>query len=189
MRIERASESHLAVLAELAARTFRDAFGPENTPADMEKYLERAFSTAQLRLELADRASVFLLAWQGRGVRPAGYAKLRDGNPDPSVSGPKPIELERLYVDREAVGRGRGSQLMSACLEHAGAAGFETLWLGVWEHNPRAIAFYRRWHFAEVGDHVFLLGKDEQRDVIMERPVSMEPGADLPSDGPRRRPR
>ena len=59
---------------------------------------------------------------------------------------------------------------MGACLEEAAGGGYETLWLGVWEHNLRAIAFYRRWGFETVGSHTFLLGSDEQTDLIMVRP-------------------
>lgn len=61
---------------------------------------------------------------------------------------------------------------MRTTLETAAASGYRTLWLGVWERNPRAIAFYERWGFATVGSHVFRLGSDDQTDLIMERPVS-----------------
>ena len=47
--------------------------------------------------------------------------------------------------------------------------GSTTAWLGVWEHNPRAIAFYRKWGFTPVGEHCFAVGDDPQRDVILER--------------------
>jgi len=43
------------------------------------------------------------------------------------------------------------------------------VWLGVWEHNPRAIAFYRKWGFEAVGEHVFVVGTDPQRDLVMTR--------------------
>ena len=45
--------------------------------------------------------------------------------------------------------------------------GCDVVWLGVWERNPRAISFYRKVGFAEVGEHVFQLGSDPQRDVVM----------------------
>ncbi len=66
--------------------------------------------------------------------------------------------------------------LMQATLEAAVAAGARTLWLGVWEHNPRAIAFYRKFAFVEAGTHDFLLGRDRQTDLIMMRPLG-EPDA------------
>jgi ribosomal protein S18 acetylase RimI-like enzyme len=39
--------------------------------------------------------------------------------------------------------------------------------LGVWENNPKAIAFYTKWGFENVGVHTFVLGSEEQRDFIL----------------------
>jgi len=61
---------------------------------------------------------------------------------------------------------------MRACIEHAQMRGVEVLWLGVWERNERAIAFYNRWGFESVGTHIFLLGQDRQTDFIMAHRVS-----------------
>jgi ribosomal protein S18 acetylase RimI-like enzyme len=69
------------------------------------------------------------------------------------------------------IGRGVGAALMQACLEEAGRRGCETVWLDVWERNPRAIAFYRKWGFAEVGNQAFQLGEDLQNDILMARAV------------------
>ena len=85
---------------------------------------------------------------------------------------PDPVELQRLYVDRTAMGRGVGAALMRATLDAARSAGYRTLWLGVWERNARAISFYERWQFETVGDHVFRLGSDHQTDLIMARRVA-----------------
>lgn len=176
MKIRYASAVDAEALAELAARTFRDAFAAENTPANMASYVERAFSPAQLRSELEDPASRFVLACAGEKGGPVGYAKLRSGEPDPSVVGSRPIELERLYVDRAVIGEGVGSELMELCLAEARRGGYETVWLGVWERNGRALAFYRRWGFEEVGDHGFVLGSEEQCDIIMQRAVEVGAG-------------
>jgi N-acetylmuramoyl-L-alanine amidase len=158
-------------LAVLAAQTFRDTFAGDNSPEDMQTYVRDAFSADLVQAELADRANTFLLAFTVDAELPTGYAKLRRGTADPCVTGPDPIELQRVYVDRSALGLGVGAALMQASLEAARSAGQRTLWLGVWEHNARAIAFYEKWGFETVGDHVFRLGSDDQRDLIMQRPV------------------
>jgi ribosomal protein S18 acetylase RimI-like enzyme len=158
-------------LTALAERTFRDTFAADNSTDDLEAYVRDAFSLDRVRAELADHASTFLLAFVDGGEYPTGYAKLRTGTPDPSVSGPDPVELERLYVDRIAIGHGVGAALMRASFDAARSAGHRTLWLGVWERNARAISFYVKWGFDTVGDHVFRLGSDDQRDLVMERPV------------------
>lgn len=171
-RIRNATGADAAPLAALAERTFRDTFAAVNTVDDIEAYVRAAFALDRVRGELADGANTFLLAFTDDVARPNGYAKLRTGTTEPSVTGPRPVELQRLYVDQSALGHGVGAALMRACLAAAGAAGHRTLWLGVWERNARAIAFYDRWGFATVGHHVFRLGSDDQTDLVMARPVA-----------------
>lgn len=172
--IRTATPADAEPLAALAERTFRDTFAEDNAPVDMEAYVCASFSLDRVQAELDDGANTFLLAFVDGAEHPTGYAKLRTGTTDPSVTGPDPVELERLYVDPSAIGRGVGAALMQASLDAARSAGHQTLWLGVWERNARALSFYERWEFEAVGDHVFRLGSDDQRDLIMERPV---PGA------------
>ena len=169
--IRTATPADAEPLAALAERTFRDTFANDNSAGDMEAYVRDSFSLDRVRAELADGANTFLLAFVDGVEEPTGYAKLRTGTTDPSVTGPDPVELQRLYVDRSAIGHGVEAALMRASLEAARSAGHRTLWLGVWERNVRAISFYEKWGFETVGDHVFRLGSDDQRDLIMERPV------------------
>jgi len=167
LTIRRGTIADAGLLSELGARTFSDTFAVDNTPEDLAEYVATSFSVAQQTAELENPASTFLIA-EVDG-RPAGYAKLHDGEPEKGVEGPKPVELVRLYVSRDWLGRGIGEQLMRACIDEARQARHETIWLGVWERNARAQAFYRKWNFREVGAHMFQLGSDLQRDLLMER--------------------
>jgi ribosomal protein S18 acetylase RimI-like enzyme len=173
-RIRVATPADAELLAALAERTFRETFAEDNSTEDMEAYVRDSFSLDRVRAELADDVNTFLLAFMDGEAQPDGYAKLRSGTTDPSVTGPDPVELQRLYVARSAMGQGVGAALMRASLDAAGSGGRRTLWLGVWERNARAISFYERWQFETVGEHVFRLGSDPQMDLIMARPV---PGA------------
>jgi ribosomal protein S18 acetylase RimI-like enzyme len=165
--IRRADPADAGLLAELGARTFSETFAADNNPEDMAVYLAASFNLARQTAELADPAATFFIAEVG-GVA-AGYAKLHAGEPLEGVGGAKPVELVRLYVSREWLGRGVGEALMRACVDEAQRAGHETIWLGVWERNGRAQAFYRKWDFRAVGEHVFQLGSDPQTDILMER--------------------
>jgi ribosomal protein S18 acetylase RimI-like enzyme len=158
-------------LAALAERTFRDTFADDNSTADMDAYVRDSFSLDRVRAELAEDMNTFLLAFMDGEAQPHGYAKLRNGTTDPSVTGPDPVELQRLYVNPSTMGQGVGAALMRASLDAARSAGRRTLWLGVWERNARAITFYERWQFETVGEHVFRLGSDHQTDLIMARAV------------------
>lgn len=167
LRVHHAGAADAEALAALGERTFRETFAASNTAGDIDAYVREAFSLPRVRSELADPDNAFFLAFADGAREPGGYAKLRAGAPDPSVTGPDPIEIERIYVGREALGRGLGAALMRACLEEAAARGRGTVWLGVWERNDRAIAFYEKWGFVVAGSHVFQLGSDPQNDLIM----------------------
>ena len=169
LMIRRANNNDAGLLAELGARTFSETFAADNTPEDMAAYVSASFNPAQQTTELADPASTFFIAEVGEIA--AGYAKLHAGEPAKGVDGAKPVELVRLYVSREWHGRGVGEALMRACVDEARHTGHSTIWLGVWERNGRAQAFYRKWNFRAVGEHVFQLGSDTQRDILMERAV------------------
>lgn len=171
VRLRPATIADAAELAALAGRTFRDTFAPDNALADVEAYVREALSLGRVTAELADPASHFVLAATGDGGTLLGYSKLCANAAEMCVAGPDPIEIERIYVDRPALGHGVGAALMQRCLDDAQAMGRRTVWLGVWERNGRAIAFYERWGFRIVGEHVFQLGSDAQRDLIMERHV------------------
>lgn len=167
LTIRRGTIADARLLSELGARTFADTFAVDNTPENLAEYMAASFNVAQQTAELKDPASTFLIAEvDGRA---AGYAKLRAGEHEQAVEGANPVELVRLYVSREWLGRGLGAELMRACLDEARQAGHGTIWLGVWEGNPRAQAFYKKWDFRTVGEHIFQLGSDPQRDLVMER--------------------
>jgi ribosomal protein S18 acetylase RimI-like enzyme len=167
--IRRARIEDASLLAELGAQTFAETFTENNTPEDMAAYLAVSFSLEKLTAELTDPLSLFFIAEVGGNA--AGYAKIRAGEASQGVEGPKPIELVRLYVSRKWLGRGVGQALMQRCMNEAREMGFQTIWLGVWEHNSRALVFYRKWNFREVGEHIFQLGSDPQRDILMQRAI------------------
>ncbi|MEL6263703.1 MAG: GNAT family N-acetyltransferase [Cyanobacteria bacterium J06626_6] len=159
----------LTALRDLCVRSFCSAFATDDNVSDIDAYVSESFSEARIREELLDARNTFLLLFLEDSDRPLGYGKLRAGEVDPCIRGDRPIEVERLYLDSAAIGKGLGAQLMSACLAEAEKQGAQTVWLGVWEHNERAIAFYERWGFKRVGSHVFVLGSDKQNDFIMQR--------------------
>ncbi|MCU0619668.1 MAG: GNAT family N-acetyltransferase [Gemmatimonadaceae bacterium] len=170
-----ATVADAAPLSRLAATTFRETFEAHNTPADMARYLAEAFTPARQASEIADPAAVVLLAEAvdvvGGASTLVGYAHLLAGEVPVAVRGPAPVELKRLYVARDWHGRGVASALMEATIGAARSRGGRTLWLGVWEHNPRAVAFYAKHAFVRVGEHAFVLGDDVQTDWLLARPL------------------
>ena len=152
-------------LAILAERTFRDAFGARNSPENMDLHCSRSFGPdIQLR-EIVDRGIVTTLADHAGTL--VGYSQLKIPSASPTVAAAKPAELYRIYVSTEWQGHGAGQQLLKQALVDAARAGCDRLWLGVWEHNPKAMAFYKKCGFEIVGTQAFMLGQERQRDLVM----------------------
>src|SRR6185503_19988336 len=167
--VRRATVADALALAEFAARIFRDTFAADNRPEELAIHIAQAFGSAQQNAELIDPHVATLLA-EGEGAL-VGYAQLRAGSPPACVTASDPLELWRFYLDRPWQGRGVVQTLMGHVLTEAARRGGASVWLGVWEHNPRAIAFYRKLGFRDVGPHVFMVGADAQTDRIMVRSV------------------
>ena len=166
--IRAATLDDAAALAELARRTFSDAFAADNTPDDLAAFLAATYGPDIQRRELADPALRYLVA--ERDGTPVAYALLRDKR-SPYVSDPTALELQRFYVDQSCHGSGIAQALMAQCIAHARARGAGALWLGVWERNARALRFYSAQGFQDVGRTVFTVGRDPQEDIVMTRSV------------------
>jgi GNAT superfamily N-acetyltransferase len=168
--IRPASLEDAPMLAALGAQTFRETFESICTSQDLSEFLAAAYSDAIQRTELSDPSRpAIVLETDGR---PVGFAQLRLGHREPCVTGSRPVELQRIYVLREAHGSGFGAALMEASVAQARAWGADVLWLGVWEHNDRALAFYARHGFREAGDHVFQIGQQVDRDLILVKDLA-----------------
>ncbi|MEX2272485.1 MAG: GNAT family N-acetyltransferase [Vicinamibacterales bacterium] len=168
--IRPASVSDAGRLAEFAERVFDDVFGPLNDEGDMASYLNEAFSPEIQRAEIAGDGSIVLLAERGGTL--AGYLHIAPAPSPDCVTDASALELKRLYVEPSLHGRGIGKTLLDAGLERARANGARSIWLGVWENNVKAQAFYTREGFTRVGEHPFALGSGTQTDWIMQRSLT-----------------
>ena len=158
-----------AMLAELGIRTFRETYAESNAEHQLEAYIAEAYREDVQAAELADPTVTYLIA-EVDGT-PVGFVLVRAASaPDP-IRARSPLQLERIYVDREHQGVGAGAALVRAMLERAAVRGHDVVWLTVWERNPAAIAYYRRWNFEHVGEVEFVLGSERQTDLVMVRPV------------------
>lgn len=167
--IRRARANDAAALAALAESSFRATFAADNLPAHMDAHCRANYGEAIQRAEIADPLRITLLCEEAGAL--IGYAQLRRGPAPACVDAACPGEIVRLYVLADWHGRGVAQALMQASLDALRDIGVDVVWLGVWEHNPRAIAFYSKSGFVEVGEHIFNLGGDPQRDRVMERPI------------------
>lgn len=166
-RIRAATVHDAVALSALGERTFRDTFSDSNSAADMDAYCAKAFGAEIQLRELGDAATITIVVEHAN--RLIAYAQLVANKTHPSVIGRRPVELKRLYVEKAFHGTAVAPQLLRASEERAVAEGADVVWLGVWERNPRAIRFYQKNGFREVGEHTFAVGSDVQRDLVMSR--------------------
>ena len=167
--IRRAIVADAAALAAFAARTFDETFGPHNRPGDIAAHLASAYSVAQQTSEIEDADAVTLLAHADGAL--VAYAQIRRQSVPACVTHERPVELYRFYIDRPAQGTGVAQRLMAAVFDEARRLDGAHVWLGVWERNARAIRFYAKAGFADIGSKDFFVGEDRQTDRVMVAPV------------------
>ena len=178
IRVRNGTAEDVGLLTEMGAETFYDSYIEDIAGEALAAFVAEAFGVEKQAAEMADEAVVFLIA-EAAGEAVA-YALLREWRVGPAALAAESwwaehmgtgstIELGRIYARKAWIGRGVGSALMRACLALAAERGCVVIWLGVWERNARAIRFYQKWGFEEVGEQVFMLGRERQRDVVMRR--------------------
>ena len=170
--VRRGRPADAKLLADLAANTFRETYAVQNRPDDMALYVSMVYGLSQQEAELHNPEMTTLLAEVDGQL--AGYAQLRASAVPDCVMGVTPLELWRFYVAAPWQGRGVAQALMQSVEMEARAHEADTLWLGVWERNERAKAFYRKCGFADVGSQLFVLGTDVQTDRVMVRLLPIE---------------
>lgn len=167
VKITRVKTSDATTLLELSRKTFFDAFLSTNNPADMEAYASTAFTLPKFDLELNNPNSAFYFARVDNEI--AGYLKLNYGDAQTELQGADALEVERIYVLNDFQGQQIGKQLINFAIQTAVDKNLKYIWLGVWEHNTRAINFYRGKGFEQFGSHPFMLGSDKQTDILMKK--------------------
>ena len=153
-------------LQTISRITFSQTFMEYNSVQDMDTYLNKNFSIPQLNSEIANTDSEFYFAKDGEMI--IGYLKVNTSSAQTEIKDLAAFEIERIYVDQSYLGKKIGQQLFEKAIELAKAKNKSYVWLGVWEENHRALAFYKKNGFVPFDKHIFKLGNDEQTDIMMK---------------------
>ncbi len=167
--IKKCGLPQLKILQNLCRTTFKETFTSGNTKEDMEKHLDTAYSDDKLKRQLESPDSVTYIAYCD-GV-PSGYVQLNKGEMQAEKGYNGSLEIQRIYVLQAAKGKGVGTRFMKIAEQTAKEWGLDYIWLGVWEHNEAAIGFYKSKGFEELSEHIFIVGDDRQRDIIMKKSI------------------
>ncbi|MGU3470496.1 GNAT family N-acetyltransferase [Paenibacillus sp. D51F] len=157
----------LRKLQEISFETFTETFKDQNSPENLNAYLDRAFNLNQLEMELSISFSQFLFVYFNHEV--AGYLKVNTNDAQSEEMGDEALEIERIYIKKIFQGHGLGKYLLNTAIETAMERDKKKIWLGVWEKNENAIAFYKKMGFVQTGSHSFYMGDEEQIDFVMTK--------------------
>ncbi|MGV3656450.1 MAG: GNAT family N-acetyltransferase [Chitinophagaceae bacterium] len=143
------------MLAHVGGVSLLESHGHSAPPEVMQAYVDRSFSVAACRAELSDNRNIFYaLYYHGE---PAGYFKTIYSIPHQSVAIQPVTKLERLYVLNKFLDKKLGQLLLQKSVELSKEAGEQGMWLNVWKKNERAIRFYQKQGFENVGESMFVL--------------------------------
>ena len=170
LTLRKVMNDEVADLHRLARNTFLTAFAHFNDPADMDHYMQTSMTLKSFESQLIHPDSNFYFAFAND--ERIGYLKLNSGTAQTDDQLKNALEIERLYIDAHIQSKGFGGQMIQFAKEKADDGNYDWLWLGVWEHNLRAIQFYKRHGFQLFSTHEFYLGKDRQTDLLMKWQVS-----------------
>jgi diamine N-acetyltransferase len=170
IKIKKCTIEDLHTLQVIGYETFNDTFKHQNSSENMEAYLERAFNLKQLEKELSTISSEFFFVYFKNEV--AGYLKVNINEAQTEDMNDESLEIERIYIRKSFQMHGLGKYLINKALEMAIEKNKMKVWLGVWEKNENAIAFYEKMGFVKTGSHSFYMGDEEQIDYIMTKTLN-----------------
>lgn len=172
INIRKIGIADLDMLQQISRDTFQETFADSNTQENMDRYLSENLTREKLASEIANPDSSFYFAELDTNV--LGYLKINSGRAQSEKISDRSVEIERIYVCAAYHGKGLGKLLLDHAMSVALERHADQLWLGVWEHNLHAIAFYRKNGFEAFDQHVFMLGGDKQTDILMSRSITPE---------------
>ena len=166
-RIRRCTENQLDLLQAISIETYRDTFIDSNSEEIMQNYLDSCLNKATIEAEFNQLGSVFYFIYHEDEV--AGFIKLNEAIAQTDINDRQSLEIERLYIRKVFFRKGFGNLLMDFACDLAKNSNKKYVWLGVWENNTRALAFYQKTGFVKVGEHPFDMGGDIQTDFVLKK--------------------
>jgi len=147
--------------------TYRDTFTESNSEALMQQYFDDALTPEKLLKEFNTVGSDFYFIYLGEQV--AGYLKVNIDDAQTEDMDKNSLEVERFYICKNYLRNGLGKSLMNFACDLARELGKSSVWLGVWENNFSALAFYKAQGFYKIGEHPFDMGGDIQTDLLFKK--------------------
>ena len=167
IHLQKITKNNVQDLQEVSIQTFTETFKDNNSEKSLNDYLNTAYELTKLEKELENPHSEFYFAYFNNEL--AGYLKININDAQSEKMGENALEVERIYIKKSFKRRGIGRHLIETAEQLAKKYQKNLMWVGVWEYNPKATAFYETLGFKVIGAHSFFMGEEEQTDLIMSK--------------------
>ena len=170
--IKKCSLEQVELLRDLAIETYYETFSDTNSEALLQKYFKESLNIEKLSVQLQEPNSEFYFIYSKtdkQQVTPAGFLKLNIDNAQTDLMDPTALEVEKIYLLNAFLSQGLGKQMINFSIKRATQQAKQYLWLGVWESNFLALAFYKKMGFEQFGAHNFDMGGDIQTDLMLKK--------------------
>ena len=167
LNFERIRNNKLEILRDISVKTFIETFASQNKEENIKQYLDTKMSLDNLKDELDNKDSHFYFIILNDTI--IGYTKLNfESAQTEKIFIGKAFEVERIYLLSKHARKGYGRKAFENIFQIGKKKGYEKIWLGVWEYNKNAIEFYKHMGFKIFSKHSFLLGDDNQTDLLLK---------------------
>ena len=157
-------------VAALSLQVFLDTYATDGIRPDLAREAFREYSEQEFLARLSTSSRRFVLAEKQKAL--LGFVEVDCGSREAPVPGLRGVELARLYVQPQAQRSGLGTTLLGEAEKIAASAKAHALWLTVWEQNDRALAFYARCGYADVGSTVYTFEGREYGNRVVAKQLS-----------------
>lgn len=165
-----ANTNDFETLALLGRVTFNESHGAYiEDKTNLTAYLNSAFSIAKTIEELKNPDAIYYIIYNDKF--PVGYAKLVLNATIEFVPSEKSCRLERIYILDQFIAMKFGHQLLDFILKKAKELNFKNVWLSVYIKNTRAIHFYEKNDFKNVGSITFKIGEQGYENPILSKKI------------------
>jgi len=170
IKVKIAQEINTDVLALLGTITYTESHGQFiDDKNDLIEYINIAFSVSKTKQDINDPKNIFYIIYADD--LPVGYAKLVLNAIHESVVSQNNCRLERIYILNDFIPLKIGQQFLTFLEEKAKELQLDTMWLSVYIKNNRAIRFYQRNEFKNVGELNFLVNGKEYKNIVFSKKI------------------
>ena len=168
IKIRTAKESDTEVLALLGRLTYAESHGHFiEDKNDLLKHLDENFSVSKTKQDLRNPKQIFYIVYVND--LPVGYAKIIVNAKHESITSQNNCCLEKIYILNEFIPLKIGHQLLIYVEAQAKALKLDTMWLSVYIKNTRAIRFYEKNEFKNVGELNFIVNGKSYENIVFSK--------------------